>query len=541
MPSLAIDASTPAAKHGSQTVPALVSNSFSPPAGSQIWVFWGANDDPNSGQPAAPTITDSLGTHLTWNQTDWSRAADTSNIGNGQAAIWWANCPSAQTNMTVTVTNGSQANSGEDAHLAPVVFTGADTTQNGAHGKGGGTSQTGTATYTATRAGSWGFLVFGDWAASSSHPTVQSGCTEDSWTTLATQSTGWVIRRTTADGVSGNNVTVGASAPTVEGRYAYVEVLPAVTATGANSTTLTVPGIRRPAPAGSSLILGSTAVSRDFQQPAGVTGAPPRAPGGIGSAAILSSRAPSADCQPAARIATPTPRPPATGSALVLGSRSAPPPLTDTPPPALVVGAVRPPGPAGAAVVLASEAPSLDAQPAPLVAGPGLRLAGAGATAVVGLAPPVISTDAPADVQPKPLLASPTIPPVRSGSALTFGSVTNPPPDTPPAALVALVQRWPSRAGATVLSRGPTPPFVAPAGTPTTALLAAPIFTPRLAAAPVLVYAGAPCDCTTHRPDTGTVTRPNTGTVAYGGSTVTRPDTGIVTRPDTGIVEDPCC
>ena len=535
---LAIDASTPAAKHSANnTTPALTSNSFSPPAGSVIFVFWSGNDDPNNvGQPNAPSITDSLGSHLTWTQTDWSRAADTSNVGNGQAAIWWANCPSSQTNMTVTVTNGDAGGAAADGHIRPVVFTGADTTQNGAHGKGGGTSQTGTATYTSTRAGSQGFIVFCDWNASSSHPTVQSGCTEDSWTTLATQSTGWTIRETSTVGSSGSSVTIGASAPTVEGRYAYVEVLPAVTATSASSAPLTVSALRRPTPAGSSLVLGSIAVSRDFQQPADVIGAPPRAPGQVGSAIVLASRAVSRDEQPPALVVGAPPgmpgqrgsavvlssqspsrdfqqpadvigavvRPPVTGSVLVLSSRADPPAPTDTPPPATVLAAVRPPRPAGSVAVLGSVAPSLDAQPDAVV------------------------------------VAAPGVWPARPGSAVTVRSITDQ-PAAPPAVLFVPAPLLPPRVGVSVLSRGPVPPFVAAAGTPTATLVAAPVFTRRLVAAPVLVAAGAPCDCTTHRPNTGTVTRPNAGTVAYGGSTVTRPDTGIITRPDTGIVEDPCC
>jgi hypothetical protein len=228
---LAIDASSPSANHSvNHTTAALTSNAFSPPSSTVIFVFWAGDDDTTAaGNPAAPTITDSLGSHLTWTRTDWSSPADSA--GNGQAAIWWAVCASAQTNMTVTVTNGNtNATSGNDAHLRVVVFTGADTTQNGAHGKGGSTTQTGTATYTSTRAGSQGFLAFADWNASASHPTQQSGCTEDSWTTLAGDSTGWTSRETSTVGSSGSSVTVGCSAPTVEGRYAYVEVLPSVSA-----------------------------------------------------------------------------------------------------------------------------------------------------------------------------------------------------------------------------------------------------------------------------------------------------------------------
>lgn len=243
---LALDASTPAAVHSAVNVTTATTASFTPPAGSILVVFWAGDDDTGVSQPGAPSITDSLGSHLTYTQTDWSRAADTSNVGNGQAAIWWAPVATSAA-MTVTVTNGNtNPTSGNDAHLRVAVITGALTSAPiGAHGKSGGTTQTGTATYSSTADNSWAWIAFADWNASASHPTLQSGCTEDSWTTLSGQSTGWVARGTSTTGASGTSVTVGASAPTVEGRYAYVEILPAVTEVGtttyatANTATIT--------------------------------------------------------------------------------------------------------------------------------------------------------------------------------------------------------------------------------------------------------------------------------------------------------------
>ena len=98
---ITIDASTPALKTASSGT-SIVSNSFSPPAGSTLVVPTGL------GAGATRTIsamTDSLGSHLTW--------AKSASITNNQkeAGIWLAQCPSAQTAMTITATvSGSGAN-----------------------------------------------------------------------------------------------------------------------------------------------------------------------------------------------------------------------------------------------------------------------------------------------------------------------------------------------------------------------------------------------------------------------------------------------
>src|SRR5579862_1622621 len=101
---LAIDASTPAyATHDDAggANPALASTSFSPPAGSLIVCV--AASATGGGTQSANTITDSLGTHLNWTSRASALGTDGSNTW-GCASIWVADCPSAQTNMTVTVT-----------------------------------------------------------------------------------------------------------------------------------------------------------------------------------------------------------------------------------------------------------------------------------------------------------------------------------------------------------------------------------------------------------------------------------------------------
>lgn len=104
----------------------IVSNAFSPPANSLIVVVVSASEGFNSVWDT-PTFTDSLGSHLTWTL---ARAQADSVASFGACWVAWANCPSAQTNMTVSVTLGiadaSQYILG--AMLQPLVFTGADTT-----------------------------------------------------------------------------------------------------------------------------------------------------------------------------------------------------------------------------------------------------------------------------------------------------------------------------------------------------------------------------------------------------------------------------
>lgn len=103
----------------------VVSNTFSPPANSLIVLVVETFQSFNVSWQT-PTFTDSLGTHLTWHlaktQADNAQSA-------GAAWVAWANCPSAQTNMTVSATIGV-IDSGQyvqGAVLEPIVFTGADT------------------------------------------------------------------------------------------------------------------------------------------------------------------------------------------------------------------------------------------------------------------------------------------------------------------------------------------------------------------------------------------------------------------------------
>jgi hypothetical protein len=109
---LAIDASTPAAKGSTTSVTSLASNSFSPPGGALLLVMF-ANAERASG---ATSITDSLGTHLTYTKKI-SEAANSC-----AAEIWIADVPAtAPGSMTVTANFTSSL----DVSIDIAVITGA--------------------------------------------------------------------------------------------------------------------------------------------------------------------------------------------------------------------------------------------------------------------------------------------------------------------------------------------------------------------------------------------------------------------------------
>lgn len=114
---VAIDASTPAIKSAGDTTPAFIdSNSFTPPAGSRIWlcVGWDAG-----GSQTPPTISSATGPSLTWNLANDVR------VGGGKAWVWWANV-SSSTSYVIRVDLGTVAFPG--CCVLPLVVTGGETT-----------------------------------------------------------------------------------------------------------------------------------------------------------------------------------------------------------------------------------------------------------------------------------------------------------------------------------------------------------------------------------------------------------------------------
>jgi hypothetical protein len=227
---LAIDASSPALTTQTNTATTtLASGSFTPPAGSVLLIQWSSDA---GATPASPTITDNLGTPLTYTLLDWKAANSGTPAANGQGATWRAVVGSSAA-MIVTVTNG--AISGERAAALKItVLTGADTTTPiGAHGKSGSLSAASIAqTYTATSTGGWGFIVVTDFNQLGNE-TAGTGCTLISTGSVLTNISYGFFRRTTADDVATNTNTLNVTIPGTSTNlsWTYAEVLPAVTST----------------------------------------------------------------------------------------------------------------------------------------------------------------------------------------------------------------------------------------------------------------------------------------------------------------------
>jgi hypothetical protein len=227
---LAIDASSPALTTQTNTATAtLASGSFTPPAGSVLLIQWISDA---GATPASPTITDNLGTPLTYTLLDWKASNSGTPAANGQGATWRAVVGSSAA-MIVTVTNG--AVTGERAAALKItVLTGADTTTPiGAHGKSGSLSAASIAqTYTATSTGGWGFIVVTDFNQLGNE-TAGTGCTVISTGSVLTNISYGFFRRTTADDVATSSNTLNVTIPGTSTNlsWTYAEVLPAVTST----------------------------------------------------------------------------------------------------------------------------------------------------------------------------------------------------------------------------------------------------------------------------------------------------------------------
>jgi hypothetical protein len=98
-----LDASSPAAVWNPSTATSSTA-SFTPPANSLLVVCMAGNMGSGT-SPPVPSITDSLGAHLTYTLIDHSARPDTP-ATDGQTAMWSAPV-SASAPMTVTVTNNA--------------------------------------------------------------------------------------------------------------------------------------------------------------------------------------------------------------------------------------------------------------------------------------------------------------------------------------------------------------------------------------------------------------------------------------------------
>lgn len=232
---LAIDASTPAGK-GVAPATSITSNTFSPPANSVIIVLIAAGGGSASVQSVS-SMTDNLGGHLSWALITGARS-NTNNVGNlgGSAEVWYASCPSAQTNMTVTanfaVTTGATAS--PDSAILPLVFTGAKTTQTGAAATDPQASVA-LPSKAVTTTGNDSRVV----AAVVNYTNATAPTVGTNQTTTFNGSAGTFLNATDAEGfwfqmqnantaTSGTSVTINDTAPSVQHNMVVVEVLAAV-------------------------------------------------------------------------------------------------------------------------------------------------------------------------------------------------------------------------------------------------------------------------------------------------------------------------
>ena len=236
---LAIDASTPAPTSVGVDVTSVTSASFSPPAGSVIVLAYADGADSGASAHSISSVTDSLGSHLTWNFLVRSNTVSSGSL-SGTCEFWYASCPSSQTNMTVSVTLNNTTNNTTSpvGCMLPIVFTGADTTQNGATGTASSTTGgTITKSITTTRANSW-VIACGHNDNNSTNVTAGSGqtATVNGNDTRKVDSTdlmvAYVLTQTATTASSGTSVTMNCTAPTnVQFNFAVLEVLEAASAT----------------------------------------------------------------------------------------------------------------------------------------------------------------------------------------------------------------------------------------------------------------------------------------------------------------------
>jgi hypothetical protein len=502
------------------------SASFTPESGALLVALVAA--DGLSTAATTATVTDSLGG--TWTLLKRVNAFSSVNAIGGTAEVWCRDSPG--TSMTVTA-SGWASNAG-DLTVRTLIGAKPAAQQPGATGASTtGATVPPTAILTPTQIGSRIYGAALDYTTNATL-TANANTTSIDQFVDATNGDTWATFKASADTAALSSTTYGYTNANAAYNVAAVEILAATTAGSPASVAGSAPAAQRPTPAGSSLVLRSTAVSRDAQQPAVVVGAPPGRPGQQGSAVVLFSQAPSRDFQQPVDIIGVAVRPPATGSAQILASRAAPPPPTDTPPPALAASPIRPPRPAATAVVLASQAPSADAQPEPLIVVAGRWPVLPGSATIWGSrADPVVQTDS----QPRPLVAAP-LRPVGPGSSLIVSPVS-PSLDAQPAPLLVRAGILPVRRGSALLTNSvaqPLPPTLTPVTVTSFTI-------PRLRPAAGVLLLRMASDfavCTTARPFTGTTSRPGSGTTTYALATTARPNTGTTARPDTGTTEDPC-
>jgi hypothetical protein len=234
---LAIHPSTPLLDNISKTGTSFTTtHAFSPPDNSVIFVFV-ACTGPVSGSQTVASMSDSLGGHLSWTLFTGSRDNITVSSLTGDTEVWWAACPSAQSNMTVTVNlavANDSAGSDPAGIIQPIVFTGAAPTQNGnAAIRNSGTAATPSQTLTTSVNNSWVFGIVQNWtnstgATAGSSQTNTINGSSAIVTNVSDLDAFWAQTTTAVTATSGTVVTLNDTAPTtIKHHFSMVEVVPA--------------------------------------------------------------------------------------------------------------------------------------------------------------------------------------------------------------------------------------------------------------------------------------------------------------------------
>lgn len=234
---IVIDSSSPVVATSTQVT---TTASFTPPDGSMLLIAFSGNNDDWPQFPTVPTITDNLGSPLTYTIWDWqvggaagASASGRASTGHeGQTAFWTANVISSAP-MTVTVTNNTTFGQSQNA-VKIWVLTGVDLADPvGAHGFSGSTSGTTVnQAYTAQVDGGQGFLAVSDWNAVGTE-TAGTGCTfdvgkGDSGSIGAPDVSYGFCHRTTDDDANGvtNNLRMTLPSTSTSYNWSYIEIQP---------------------------------------------------------------------------------------------------------------------------------------------------------------------------------------------------------------------------------------------------------------------------------------------------------------------------
>jgi len=224
---LALDASTPAAVKSN--VQNLTTASFTPPAGSVLYILVAINSLGGGNTDTVTGISDSLGgPGLTY-----IKQLSLGNTTNDCIVYLYTATVITSQSMTVTATQSNYGTSASYAYMKVLVVTGVNTSSPvGANGGGRGAAGVISDPYVSTTNNSWGWLLYADWNAAAI-PTAGASQTLDDSYFIAGQDTYALIQQNATTASSGTSVTMSTTAPTsgAQTTHMYFEMKPFITTT----------------------------------------------------------------------------------------------------------------------------------------------------------------------------------------------------------------------------------------------------------------------------------------------------------------------